>query len=441
MRRSGPRLAVAAVAVATGLACVAPAGASTTAASARLWTARLSASLHNAAGRATVVSPNGKTVFVTGYVATTHITGYGVTAAYDAATGAKIWKADLSSGPRRDDGLESIAVSPDGSAVFAAGYAGKRRAPDQVIVAYDAATGAQLWRITGPANGGESTALAVSPDGSTLYASGAGQTAAYSTAGGAQLWADPVAGALALSADGATLFLTTDNGSGSSLTEAIDPASGAVLWQSSYDATSYFTSVAVSPDGSTVFVAGATWTKSSSWQLTAVAYDAADGARLWAASTRAYTVVSAVDGLAVTSDGSALVVAGTVVTRVHGVDLFHWHTLALDPATGATLWSRLNWGAASHTYGGARAAALALSPDGSTAYVTGYRMGASGTRQYLTTGYATATGATTLRAGYAGLHSNEADAVAVSPDGSEVAVTGTSQGSGWALMTTVAYRS
>ncbi|HEX4063709.1 MAG TPA: hypothetical protein VHY58_22065 [Streptosporangiaceae bacterium] len=67
------------------------------------------------------------------------------------------------------------------------------------------------------------------------------------------------------------------------------------------------------------------------------------------------------------------------------------------PSTGATLWSQQKYGTDGSTYGGATASALALSPDGTVAYVTGYEREATGER-YLTTGYSTATGAATFTA-------------------------------------------
>jgi DNA-binding beta-propeller fold protein YncE len=123
-----------------------PADAST----ATAWSQTISSHTYNTGGpggTAIAVSPDGSTDFVTGIAS-----GYdggarnsvGETVAYNASTGATVWKATLTSGSRAADALYSIAVSPDGSAVFVAGYAGQREATHQVIIAYNPATGAKL---------------------------------------------------------------------------------------------------------------------------------------------------------------------------------------------------------------------------------------------------------------------------------------------------------
>jgi outer membrane protein assembly factor BamB len=229
-----------------------PADAST----ATAWSQTISSHTYNTGGpggTAIAVSPDGSTDFVTGIAS-----GYdggarnsvGETVAYNASTGATVWKATLTSGSRAADALYSIAVSPDGSAVFVAGYAGQREATHQVIIAYNPATGAKLWQITGPATAARS-AIAVSPDSSTLYVDGGGQTMAYRTATGATLWTDAAGAAgMALSTDGTRLFLTSvDGGTGPATTEALDASTGAMIWQAAYRTTdnTLFTSAAVSP--------------------------------------------------------------------------------------------------------------------------------------------------------------------------------------------------
>ena len=83
------------------------------------------------------------------------------TVAYDAATGAQRWASRYNGPANRDDFALSVAVSPDGATVFVTGasFGGRNRACcnsdwDYATVAYDAATGAQRWasRYNGPAN-------------------------------------------------------------------------------------------------------------------------------------------------------------------------------------------------------------------------------------------------------------------------------------------------
>ena len=78
------------------------------------------------------VSPRGDKVYMT---------GEGATAAYSAATGARLWAGH---------GGASVAVSPDGAKVFVTGGTGSpgQRGPqstDYATAAYNASTGAQLW--------------------------------------------------------------------------------------------------------------------------------------------------------------------------------------------------------------------------------------------------------------------------------------------------------
>src|SRR5215469_16513032 len=67
--------------------------------------------------------------------------------------------------PLWPDGATAVAVSPDGNTVFVTGGA---------TVAYDAATGAQLWasRFTGPFQFDFASSIAVSPAGGTVFVTG-----------------------------------------------------------------------------------------------------------------------------------------------------------------------------------------------------------------------------------------------------------------------------
>ena len=81
-------------------------------------------------------------------------------------------------------GAAGIAASPSGRTVFVAGATGNQTsAADFAIVAYDGATGAQLWASSynGPGNGADGAGpIAVSPDGARVFVTGSGQGAGTS---------------------------------------------------------------------------------------------------------------------------------------------------------------------------------------------------------------------------------------------------------------------
>ena len=410
----------------------------------RLWTVNDVVTNHNAAGAAVAVSPDGSTVYTAGTApaASSPDDGYGLIVAWNAATGAQDWKATLDPGTAWDDGYTSVAVSPDGDDVFVTGYSGKvgaTPAVSQVIVAYNATTGAKLWQVTGPADTGESP-LAVSPDGATLYvtSAAAGQTTAYATAGGAQLWQDPVGGnALALSADGSTLAVTGSAASGRGQTEALTASTGATIWQATYPAQASFTTIALSPTASSVFVAG-----TGPQKFITAAYDATTGHQDWAQTAFNDSAASTVPGLAVANGGATLVEVRSSAEMSGGVLVSHWKTLGLAPATGASAWTASFTDPAGAQEGGTAAAALAVSPDGATAYVTGTAAAASGSDFWVTNAYTTASGAKLWQGNYNGRIHNDAAGIAVSPDGSSLFVTGSSVYGGTgatSVLTTVGY--
>src|SRR5262245_57320824 len=72
-------------------------------------------------------SPDGHTVFVTGYV--DGLGGGGIddeyaTAAYEAASGRRLWIRRYDGADLCTDSAEAIDVSPDGTKVFVTGYSG-----------------------------------------------------------------------------------------------------------------------------------------------------------------------------------------------------------------------------------------------------------------------------------------------------------------------------
>jgi DNA-binding beta-propeller fold protein YncE len=222
------------------------------------------------------VSADGARVVVTG-------TADYATVAYSAATGRRLWAERFSPRYGADYG-GSVAVSPDGAAVFVTGESDSAGGvgADWATVAYSAATGRQLW-VSRPRTGfGGQTA--VSPDGAVVYVhgtSGSGDlTVAYRAAAGTQLWArnysGSAGGSVAVSPDGTTVYVTgSSSGDHGYATVAYSAPTGSQLWASRYHGpanTGDACCLAVSPDGTAVFVTGDSYDGQTDYDYATVAY-------------------------------------------------------------------------------------------------------------------------------------------------------------------------
>jgi WD40 repeat protein len=379
-----------------------------------------------------------------------------------AAPGTQLWVSRYN-GPGHDgDDAAAVATSPDGQTVFVTGGStgtGPFLISQFATIAYQASTGAQLWVRRYDDPGGtqdQAVSVVVSPGGGLVFVtgstSGAGSggiaTVAYSAASGTFQWAKAYqaphgedVSSMAVSPDGKTVFITgtrfrNDVGSNSDyLTIAYRAATGAQLWirhysgpSSGYNAAA---SVAVSPRGRTVFVTGASnrgRKRSSNLDYATVAYRAATGAQVW---VRRYNGPGNRDDLAAavvpSPDGRTVFVTGTS-NGVHSHE--DWATVAYRAATGARLWVKRHDGPVSSEDW---AASLAVSPDGNTVFVTGTSwldspQNRTAPTEYVTIAYGAATGARLWARHYQNGSADEAGAVsvAVSPAGL-VFVTGTSQ--------------
>jgi WD40 repeat protein len=307
--------------------------------------------------------------------------------------------------------------------------------------------GTQLWvqRYVGEGFGDdEGWAVAVSPDGAKVFVTGDSRggmaTIAYSASTGAQLWvtrASGIATSMAVSPDGHIVFVTggsTGGGAGDDYaTRAYSSATGAPLWTVRYNGPSsggdVASKVAVSPDGRTVFVTGTSEGGTSGRDYATVAYRASTGARLW---VRRYNGpgdgIDATGSVAVSPGGRRIFVTGSSWGGP-GARL-DYATVAYSAATGARLWVKRYAGPG----GGDSAGSVAVSPSGTTVFVTGKSRAASSGRDYATVAYRASTG---MQLWAARLVSPSAQATAVSSAGNTVFVTGTSRGN----YATVAYRS
>jgi outer membrane protein assembly factor BamB len=422
---------------------VADVGASVAATSpgAQLWAARYD-NPGNGGATSVAASPNGKTAFVTGYTTAGALEDY-TTVAYNAATGAQLWAARYTDPGHTIDRAYSVAVSPNGNTVFVTGTSLNPPAAYYDTIAYNAATGAQLWvERYSSVDTYDAPAATVSPNGSTVFVTGTGTgadnyaTLAYNAVTGHQQWVKlykgPAGGnfghSVAVSRDGTKVFVTgaslgTNDGYDYA-TVAYNAVTGAQLWVKRYngDTTGERGANSVAVSGNTVFVTGSSYGGSiTNYDYATVAYNAATGAQLWvkryngpgSGNDQAYSA-------AVSPSGGTVYVTGyTEMSPTAGYD---YTTIAYSAATGAQLWlARYNGpGDFNEAY------SVAVSPSGATVYVTGYSYGCiCGGGDYATVAYNAATGAQLWVQRYdgAGL-GNKALSMAVSPTTGTVFVTG-----------------
>ena len=369
---------------------------------------------------AVAVSPDGSTVFVTGYFYSP-VTAYDYgTVAYDAATGVVRW-ARRYNGPPSDPDLGSVSeandieVSPDGSRVFVTGVSDKTTDQDYATIAYDTSSGATLWtkRYDGPASGDVAYALGVSPNGAKVFVTGWSHgsttnrdysTVAYAASDGARSWVqrydtvgDDVATALGVSPDGSTIFVSgysrLPSASYDYATVAYDAGTGAQRWVRRYNdpigSADQASAVGVSPDSSTVFVTGYSYQSTTEHDYTTIAYDAMTGARRW---LKLYDgpggATDFATALAVSPDGSSVFVTGQDYSYATGYD---YGTVAYDASTGARLWAKRYAGTGSTRD---EASDVGVTPDGSIVIVTGYSYRSTTSNDYTTIAYDAGSGST-----------------------------------------------
>lgn len=208
-----------------------------------------------------------------------HVAGGGLVLTYDAATGVELWRAEYGA-----EGKPSYAwsVVSGGGRVYVTGWAAtvfdlnEGISLDAITAAYDGATGQRLWQTVyaGPDDADDFFwDVALSPAGDRVYATGrssaltsAAVTAAYDARSGTQVWASRYTGVTGAQAVSDSVAVHPDGGevyvaaSSPFTTLAYDANGGRLLWEARYaprSAFDYAYRLAVAPDGSRVFVTGA----------------------------------------------------------------------------------------------------------------------------------------------------------------------------------------
>ena len=291
--------------------------------------------LSSEAASAQAISPDGRHAYVT----VTHRVGgqYGVTrwvvVALDAATGATRWTSRFE-GTHDYDRPGAIAVSPDGRTVFVSGTTHLPGGSSVMLtMAHDAADGRELWRTVhdGPGELDNGRTMVVSPDGSEIYVGASSETAPGAPVDLDVLVAGYDAGT------GRELFATRWGGAG---TGGVD----------------YPVVLAMHPAGGFVYAVGQAAGTVKPYDIDAAAVAIRVGGRgkgrnrpggiAWARRWDNRGLGENDEGYdaAVTPDGSQLVIAGrTRGTGPSGAD-FDALTLSLDAQTGAERWSRVQPG-------------------------------------------------------------------------------------------------
>ena len=347
-----------------------------------IWTATYSSEEMSELGVGAVLAPDGSRLYVTGYQGDGRDDDF-ATVAYDATTGMRIWVSTYDGGGR--DRTTAIAVDPDGSRVYVTGVSpGAGTQGDYATVAYNTTSGQEVWvaRYDGPAHKPDYPGC-IAVSASQVLVTGRSQsgrdpnyfdatTVVYEAATGEESWtatlahnkSSDIAGSCAVAPDGAAFYVAGLHRTGlsraSAFTIGYAATSGLALWSRRYDGTpSSWESahaLSISPDGSRLYVAGVTNVRGPEDYLT-LAYDAHSGVLRWRRihTERFYEYPF---GLAVAPDGETLLVSGDVGGK--------FLTLAYS-SDGVELWHRTF-----NPPGQVSFRSIALAPDGSAAYITGW---------------------------------------------------------------------
>jgi hypothetical protein len=364
-------------------------------------------------------SPDGKTIFVTGrsWDATTSRLK-AATVAFNAENGAQLWVDRYEGAEPENDYLSALAVSPDGSTVYATGVEGMNpvgELGDYLTVAYDAASGGRLWTATydSPQPGDqdeEAHRVAVSPNGERVYVTGQTgaqhsnadvATIAYNADSGEQAWAIESSLEPGMGEDiGVDLVATNDavyvaGAMGTRIAAMkIDTGAGEVLWTAA-KRKGYGYWIALSPDGSRVYVSGSDQTPSNAtlgpdWDYATIALDSSTGQEAWMSTyTSPDKGLDVPYGHALSPSGDRIYVTGRAQGAA-GVFDGDYATTAIDTATGTRLWAtRFSIPGMWFETG----ADVAVSPDGSRVYVSGGSAALGGQGDAITQAYNASTGA------------------------------------------------
>ncbi len=257
---------------------------------------------------AVVISTDGTRVYVVGRTETTAGGPALTVRAYNTTTGSLSWARYYNREGNLADWANAAAIS--GDRLFMAGRTETAAGgPAFTVRVLNASNGTFLWQnIYNMENtlSDEAYAVIISPDGTKVFASGKTETTvggpafavrAYNASNGILLWVENYnregslpdeAKAIAVSPDGTKVFAAgkTESTAGGTAfaVRAYNASDGTVLWHNNYDREGTLSDeangVAVSPDGTKVFVVGKTETTTGGSAFTLMEYDASNGTLL-----------------------------------------------------------------------------------------------------------------------------------------------------------------
>jgi hypothetical protein len=367
---------------------------------------------------AIVADPDGDLVYATGhdYEDPGDCSRQSTTVAIDVATGTQAWTARETTPDGECISVQATTIDPTGERFFSVGTSEPEGGHSAMtVIARDAGTGAELWRITdmaGSPMGATGTALATSADGTKIYASGSILTPdvygyprhtgwalrGFDAATGERTldsnWTTPAPqvnspsnppAALAVSPDGSRLHLVggVDHGLIPSrffdiTTVTFDAATGQQVWlsrydgprdKSSFDSVWYNGPLALSRDGTRIAIAGySTHLIGVNLQLDLVTTfldTADDGRALWATRYTAENETNWIPSVALSPDATEIYVAAPSRYAVQWELPARYTALAYRAADGTVAWT------GRHSDGHSFAMGSVLTPDGKNFVVTG----------------------------------------------------------------------
>lgn len=208
-------------------------------------------------------------------------------------------------------------------------------------------------------------------------------------------------------------------------TIAYNSSSGSEAWSARYDdgGADEAAAIAISPDGTKIFITGASTGAGSGFDYATIAYSAFNGKQLWVARYNGpANGADKATSISVSTDGTRVFVTGESAGSGSGSD---YATVAYSTTSGSQQWVARHNGS-----GNANDVARAISADAANVYISGQSSGNGSAKDYTTAAYSQSSGSQLWATNYNGPGNGDDGAWSIAVNGSNVFVTGESAGSG-----------